>query len=150
MPRTSFIDHVPSVSRSFDQRSQVLPRNRIENAHDLTNSNVHYGPLHRPIQPPPPPPSSLPMTQSHHIYHPTDHRQFILESPPVASSRRQPMPPPPLPPLSRPYTSQQNHHQRSGITFEQAPQRAPLFHRTSMTTHMHQRPSPSFLTDLLQ
>jgi hypothetical protein len=30
------------------------------------------------------------------------------------------------------------------------PQHGPLFHRTSMTTHLHQRPSTSFLTDLLQ
>ncbi|CAF1133202.1 unnamed protein product [Rotaria magnacalcarata] len=41
-------------------------------------------------------------------------------------------------------------HQRSGISFEPTSHRPPSFHRTSMTTHIHQRPSSSFLlTDLL-
>ena len=140
MPRTSFIDNVPSLSRSFDQRPQAMQRNRIEHAHEINNTNVHYGPHHRPLQPPP--------IQSRNIYHPPDHRQFLLESPPVALPRRQPIPPP----RSSYIQQQQNHHpqhQRSGITFVSIPQRAPLFHRTSMTTHLHQRPS-SFLTDLLQ
>ncbi len=145
MPRTSYIDNVPSLSRPFDQRSQAMHRNRIEHAHEINNTNAHYGPHHRPIQPPPPPP-----IQSRNIYHPPDHRQFLLESPPVALPRRQPIPPP-----RSSYIQQQNHHphhhhQRSGIAFESVPQRGPLFHRTSMTTHLHQRPSTSFLTDLLQ
>ncbi len=142
MPRTSYIDNVSSLPRSFDQRSQAMQRNRIEHAHEINNTNAHYGVHHRTIQPPPP-------TQTRNIYHPPDHRQFILESPPVALPRRQPIPPP-----RSSYTQQQNHnhhhHQRSGITFEPVPQRGPLFHRTSMTTHLHQRPSTSFLTDLLQ
>jgi hypothetical protein len=139
VPRTPYIDNIPSLSRSFDQRSQAMQRNRIEHAHEINNTNVHYGPHHRPIQPPP--------IQSRNIYHPPDHRQFLLESPPVALPRRQPIPPP------RSYMQQQNHHhhQRSGIAFESVvPQRGPLFHRTAMTTHLHQRPSSSFLTDLLQ
>jgi hypothetical protein len=146
MPRTSYIDNVPSLTRSYDQRSQPMQRNRIEHAHEINNTNGHYGLHHRSVQlpplplPPPPPPT----TQPRNIYHPTDRRQFLLESPPVALPRHQPIPPP------RSYTHPHNHHQRSGITFEPVPQRAPLFHRTSMTTHMHQRPSPSFLTDLLQ
>ncbi len=142
MPRTSYIDNVPSLSRSFDQRSQAMQRNRIEHAHEINNTNAHYGLHHRTIQPPPP-------TQPRNIYHPSDHRQFILESPPVTLPRRQPIPPP-----RSSYIQQQNHnhhhHQRTGIAFEPVPQRGPLFHRTSMTTHLHPRPSTSFLTDLLQ
>lgn len=121
-----------------------MQRNRTEHAHEINNTNVpHYGLHHRPIQPP----SSS--SQPRHIYHPSDHRQFILESPPVALPRHhQPISPP-----SSTYTQQLNHHHhhpRSGIAFEPIPQRGPLFHRTSMTTHLHQRPSTSFLTDLLQ
>jgi len=142
MPRTPYIDNIPSLSRSFDQRSQAMQRNRIEHAHEINNTNVpHYGLHPRTIQPPPL------SAQPRNIYHPSDHRQFRLESPPVALPRRQPIPPP-----RSSYVQQPNHHhhQRSGITFEPVPQHGPLFHRTSMTTHLHQRPSTSFLTDLLQ
>ncbi len=146
LPRTSYIDSISSLPRSFDQRSQAMQRNRFEHAHEINNTNTHYGPYHRHIQQPPllPPP----VTQPRNIYHPSDHRQYMLESPPVASPHRQPIPPP-----RSSYAQQSNHnnhHQRSGIPFESAPQRAPLFHRTSMTTHLHQRPATSFLTDLLQ
>lgn len=142
LPRTSYTDNVSSFPRSFDQRSQPMQRNRIEHAHEINNTNAHYGLHHRAIQPPP--------TQPRNIYHPPEHRQFLLESPPVTLPRRQPIPPP-----RSSYIQQQNHnphhhHQRSGIGFEPVPSRGPLFHRTSMTTHMHQRPSTSFLTDLLQ
>lgn len=153
LPRTSYIDNISSHSRSFDQRSQAMQRNRIEHAHEINNTNAHYGLHHRHI-PQAPPPATQPRT----IYHTTDHRPFVLESPPVALQRRQPIP---LPRSS--YIQQQNHSphplhhhhrqhlpQRNNITFEPVPQRATsLFHRTSMTTHMHQRPSTSFLTDLL-
>lgn len=159
LPRTSYIDNVPSLPRSFDQRSQAMQRNRFEHAHEINNTNAHYNLHHRHTQPslPLPPPPSV--TQPRHIYHPSDHRQFLLESPPVASPRRQPIPPPSSSSSSSSsrssYTQQQqatshNHHQRTGITFESVPQRGPLFHRTSMTTHLHQRPAASFLTDLLQ
>ncbi|CAF0843452.1 unnamed protein product [Adineta steineri] len=145
IPRTSYIDNVSPLSRSFDQRTQAMQRNRIEHVHEINNTNTHYGLHHRPIQPPLPPPS----LQSRNIYHPPDHRQLVLETPPVALPRRQP-----IPPLRSSYTQPLNHHhhhhhQRSGIAFEPVPQRGPLFHRTSMTTHLHQRPSTSFLTDLL-
>jgi hypothetical protein len=145
LPRTSYIDNISSLPRSFDQRSQAMQRTRFEHPHEINNTNTHYSQYHHHIQQPPPL-----VTQPRNIYHPSDHRQYILESPPVASPRRQPIPPPP--PRSS-YTQQPNHnnnHQRSGIPFEPVPQRAPLFHRTSMTTHLHQRPTTSFLTDLLQ
>ncbi|CAF3171265.1 unnamed protein product [Rotaria sp. Silwood2] len=45
--------------------------------------------------------------------------------------------------------SNANQH-RHGMTFESTSHRPPLFHRTSMTTHVYQRSSPSFLiTNLL-
>ncbi|CAF0940768.1 unnamed protein product [Adineta ricciae] len=156
MPRTSYIDNVPSLSRPFEQRSQAIQRNRIEHAHEINNTNTHYNLHHRPIQPSPSSTTtSSSSVQPRNIYHSSDHRQFLLESPPVALPRR-----PPIPPPRSSYTQQSNHHHphshhhhhhhRSGITFEPTPSpRGPLFHRTSMTTHLHQRPSPSFLTDLL-
>ena len=164
MPRTSYIDNVvPSLPRSFDQRSQAMQRNRFEHAHEINNTNTHYSlphHHHRNTQPSLPLPTPTPpsMTQPRHIYHPSDHRQFLLESPPVASPRRQPIPSS-LSSASASsrssYTQQQathnnHHHQRTGIPFESVSQRAPLFHRTAMTTHLHQRPATSFLTDLLQ
>ncbi|CAF2967964.1 unnamed protein product [Rotaria sp. Silwood2] len=144
LPRTSYNDNVPSLARSFDQRTQAIQRNRNEHSQEINNTNVHYGPHHHTVQPPLP-------TQPRNIYHSSNHRSSLLESPPVALPHRQPIPPPPPPPPPRSYTQQQNHqqqHQRSGITIEPVPQRAPLFHRTSMTAHLHQRPS-TFLTDLL-
>ncbi|CAF3435785.1 unnamed protein product [Rotaria sp. Silwood1] len=144
LPRASYNDNVPSISRSFDQRAQAIQRNRNEHSQDINNTNVHYGSHHHTLQPP------LPI-QPRNTYHTSNHRSLLLESPPVTLPHRQPIPPPPPPPPPRSsYTQQQNHHhQRSGITIEPVPQRAPLLHRTSMTAHLHQRPSTSFLTDLL-
>ncbi|CAF2114937.1 unnamed protein product [Rotaria magnacalcarata] len=138
LPRTSYNDSVPSISRSFESRLQTTQQNRIDHPYEINNSNVLYGPhLPHTVQP------SLP-TPSRTIYHSSVHRPLLLETPPVALPRRQPIP---IPRSS--YTQQQNHHQRTGITIEPAPQRAPQFHRTSMPAHLHQRHSNSFLTDLL-
>lgn len=161
---TSYYDPLSSHSRPTPSISRHRPGASNEL---LNNSNTHYGVQSRPLQPPPappvppasllpPPPPTSTSAQTRFIFHPREQRQFILETPPVASARQSVVPPPPPIPSSssssssRSHTSQINHHQRSGISFETTGQAAPLFHRTSMTTHMHQRPSPSFLTDLLQ
>ncbi|UJR37664.1 hypothetical protein I4U23_030360 [Adineta vaga] len=156
IPRTPYIDNIPSLSRPFDQRTQPMQRNRIEHAHNINNTNTHYDLHHLPIQQPSLSSSSSSSAQPRNIYHSPDHQQFLLESPPVALPRRQPIPPPrssytqQINHLPSPHHHHQQHHHRSGIPFESTPpQRGPLFHRTSMTTHLHQRPSPSFLTDLL-
>ncbi|CAM2704712.1 unnamed protein product [Rotaria socialis] len=139
LPRTSYNDSVPSISRPFEPRPQTAQRNRIDHPYEINNSNVLYGPhLPHTVQP------SL-LAPSRTIYHSSVHRPLLLETPPVALPRRQPIPVP-----RSSYTQQQNHHQRTGITIESVPQRAPQFHRTSMPAHhLHQRHSNSFLTDLL-
>lgn len=181
VPRSTRPEHIPSMYRPFEHRSQPILRNRTEHSTDTHNNNVHYSSYRRPLQqPPPPPPVAPPLpispvsvpplqlpipvpapqplamtaSQSRHIYHPQDHRHFVLETPAVSSSRRQSSQTTP----ARSYTSQtSNHHQRTGIPFESVTSRAPIYHRSSMTTHMHQRAPPpassqtatSFLTDLL-
>ncbi|UJR08558.1 hypothetical protein I4U23_012819 [Adineta vaga] len=72
--------------------------------------------------------------------------QPLHQSPPIPTIYRQSMPSPSPPP-----SSSNTHYHQNGITFESLPYHpSPVYHQTSMSTHIHQRPSPSFLlTNLL-
>ncbi|CAF0959255.1 unnamed protein product [Adineta steineri] len=65
------------------------------------------------------------------------------QSPPVATSYRQSMP------SSSSSSASNTYHHRNAMTFEPTLYHPPIFHQTSMSTHIHQRPSSSFLLNNL-
>ena len=143
MSRT-YSDHIPSLSRPFDQHTQTVQRNRMEYPQEINNSR----PRHESYRTAP----TSQLTPPRSIYHSSDARPLVLESPPVALSRRQPIPHR-RSSYIQPHNHQHHnhhHHQRSEVMLESVPQHSPLFNGTAMTTHMNQRPSNSFLSDLLQ